>query len=143
MAIIFKKVQNISEFSDAIRLRVDVFIIEQKFKPGWEPDEYDRMADHFIAVDAGTIIGTVRVRQLKKGEFKIERMAIAKSYREKNVGRRLLNFALEHVKKQNPKKIWLRSQVQAKEFYEKCGFVAKSKPFDMYGVQHIDLEYAK
>ncbi|MFH1520545.1 MAG: GNAT family N-acetyltransferase [Candidatus Micrarchaeota archaeon] len=120
---------------------MNVFIIEQKFNPGWEPDEDDKYSEHFIALDNEKIIATVRVREISKNEYKIERMAVMKEYRTKGVGNGLINHLLNYISNKNPKKIWLRSQLRSKNFYLKCGFKETSEPFDMYGVMHIDMEH--
>lgn len=143
MKVKFKKVDTINEFIDAIRLRVDVFIKEQGFQPGWEPDEDDKVSKQFIAICDGKIVSTARYRETAKGEIKIERMVTLKEYRCKNIGKGLLTFILKDIKKLKPKRIWLRSQVKSQTFYEKNGFVAISKPFDMWGVLHIDMEHNK
>ena len=79
-----KKVDSLAEFIDAIRLRVDVFIKEQGFAPGWEPDEDEKSATHFIALADGKVVATARYREIAPGEFKIERMATQKDLRGKS-----------------------------------------------------------
>ena len=140
MEIKYKKIETINEFIDAIRIRVDVFIIEQKFQPGWEPDEDDKNATHFIALEENRIVATARAREISENEFKIERMATRKEYRGKGIGKELVHFIIENLKNQNPTRIFMQSQVQAQKFYENCGFVATSEPYDLYGIQHIDME---
>ncbi len=140
MNVTFKKIENIAEFIDAIRIRVEVFIKEQSFQPGWEPDEDDKNAVHYIALMNGKIVATARTREAAQGEFKIERMAVQKEHRGKGIGKILVSYIISELKNAQPKKIWLRSQVQAKEFYEKCGFKVVSQPFDLYGVPHIDMQ---
>ena len=141
MNIEYKEVQTLPEFIDAIRLRVDVFIKEQGFQSGWEPDEDDKISRHFIAIADNKIVGEARVREVEKGEFKIERMVTAKDYRGKGIGRGLVKYVIGETLKLKPKRIWLRSQVQAQEFYEKCSFKSVSEPFDMWGIPHIDMDY--
>jgi len=141
MNIECKEVETVNEFIDAIRIRVDVFIREQGFEPGWEPDEDDKVSKHFIAVIDGEIVAAARCRETAKSEIKIERMVTKKDSRGKGIGKALLEFMLEDIREQSPKKIWLRSQVRSMKFYEKCGFKVTTKPFDMWGVPHIDLEY--
>lgn len=140
MEIIYKEIESINEFIDAIRIRVDVFIIEQKSKPGWEPDEEDKTARHFIALTDGKIVSTLRIREVDGG-VKIERMATKKEYRGKGISKGLLEFVLKEIKKIKPKKIWMEAQVQAKEFYEKCGFKAVSESYNLYGIPHLKMEY--
>ena len=48
---------------------------------------------------------------------------------------------VQYATKLNSKRIWMQSQVQAQKFYEKCGFKAISKPYDLHGIKHIDMEY--
>ncbi len=139
----YKEIETINEFIDAIRIRVDVFIKEQGFKVGWEPDEDDKISKHFIAIVDGKIVATVRFRETGKGEIKIERMATMKEYRGKEIGNGLLKFIVDEIMKLKPKRIWARSQVRSKGFYGKFGFKAVSEPYDEYGVQHIDMEYIK
>jgi len=143
MSIDYKEIETISEFIDAIRIRVDVFIKEQKFEPGWEPDEEDKNSNHFIALVDGKIVSTARVRTTSENEYKIERMATKIEFRKKGIGKGLIEFIITHLKKSNPKKIWMQSQIRAQKFYEKCGFEAISKPYDLHGIEHIDMEYKK
>lgn len=142
MDVAYKKVETINEFIDAIRLRADVFIKEQGFEPGWEPDEDDKVSKHYMAVIAGKIISTARLRETSEGSVKIERMVTMKEYRGKGIGKGLIDYMLNEIMKRKPKRIWLRSQVQSQPFYEKCGFKAVSEPFDMWGVPHVDMEYS-
>ena len=141
MSIKIKEVETISEFVDAIRIRVDVFITEQGFKPGWEPDEHDKTARNFIAIVDDKIVGTARFRESEPRTIKVERMATKKEFRGRGIGKKILDFMMEEIKKLNPKKVYANCQVQAKEFYEKCGFKPASEPYDQWGVMHLDMEY--
>ncbi len=142
MKVKYKKIETLQDFVEAIRIRVDVFIKEQGFQPGWEPDEEDKIARHFIATDNNVlIVATARVREPKMREFKIERMAVKKEYRGKGIGKGLVEFILRDLMKLKPKRIWLQSQVRSQTFYGKCGFQAVSKPYDLHGCEHIDMVY--
>lgn len=140
MRVRYKEIGTIGEFIDSIRIRVDVFIIEQKFKPGWEPDEEDKISRHFIALADGKIVSTLRIREVDEG-IKIERMATRKECRGKGIGKGLISFVLKEIKKMKPKKIWMTAQIQVREFYEKCGFRVVSKPYNLYGHPRIKMEY--
>lgn len=142
MRIIYKEVTSISEFIDAIRIRVDVFIIEQQCQPGWEPDEEDKTARHFVAIANRKIVSTLRIMEEENG-IRIERMATKKEYRGKDISKGLIEFVLQEIKKLKPKRIWMEAQVQAQEFYEKCGFKTISEPYDLYSILHIKMEYTK
>ncbi|MBI5227237.1 GNAT family N-acetyltransferase [Candidatus Micrarchaeota archaeon] len=141
MNIQYKEIQTIPEFIDAIRLRVEVFINEQRFKPGWEPDEEDKNSKQFIAILDGKIVATMRIREPTKGEFKIERLAVAKECRGKGIGKELLEYSIKQIGTQKPKRIFTMSQVQAQKFYEKCNFKAVKEPEMAHGVAHIYMDY--
>lgn len=136
----YKEIEKINEFIDTIRIRIDVFINEQKCEPGWEPDEDDKKSKHFIAVIDNKIVATARVRETESKEYKIERMATKKGYRKRGIGKGLVEYIIDHIKKQNTKRIWMQSQVRAQKFYETCGFKTVSKPYNLYGIKHIDME---
>jgi predicted GNAT family N-acyltransferase len=140
MSIRYKKVRTINEFIDAIRLRVDVFINEQGFAPGWEPDEEDKNSQQFIATVNKKVVATARFRKIRNG-IKIERMATKKEYRGKGIGKGLLVFMLKEIKKEKPKRIYVASQLRAKQFYEECGFKVVSSPVKKYGVKHVEMIY--
>ena len=136
----YKEIEEIKEFIDAIRIRVDVFIKEQKCKPGWEPDEDDKKSKHFIAIVDDKIVATARIRETGSKEYKIERMATKKEYRKKGIGKGLVDYIINNLNEFNPKRIWMQSQVRAQKFYEKYGFKNVSKPYDLYGIKHIDMK---
>ena len=69
MNVEYKEVKTINEFIDAVRLRVDIFIKEQEFQPGWEPDEDDKISKQFIAISNGQIIATARFRETAESEI--------------------------------------------------------------------------
>lgn len=137
-----RRVESLSDFIDAIEIRVDVFVKEQGFEPGWEPDEDDKTAEQFLAVDDGKPVATLRVRKTGESEFKIERMAVRKEFRAQGVGQALLDYVVGELKKTSPKKIWLQSQLQAQQFYEKNGFAAVSEAYELFGRPHVDMQYA-
>lgn len=136
-----KRVETINEFIDAIRLRVNVFVIEQGCELGWDPDEADKISKHFIALSDGKVVSTARYREITKGEIKIERMATEKEYRGQNIGKDLIRFMLKDIERLKPVRVWVRSQVQSEPFYQKCGFVAVSEPHEYWGVLHVDMDY--
>lgn len=144
MQVIYKEVQSINDFIDAIRIRADVFIVEQKCQPGWEPDDLDKESRHFIAIVDGKIVSTARARKTGPNEIKIERMATKKEFSGKDISKGLVKYHLKELKELNPKRIWMESQLQAKGFYEQVGFkVITKKPYDLWGtgIFHVEMEY--
>lgn len=141
MAIEYKTVETLSEIIGALQLRVEVFVIEQGGKPSWEPDDADKLSIHVIGIENGQIVATARFRESSSKIIKIERMAIKKDYRRKGIGKNLLEFMLTKIDQLRPDKIWVQSQLEAQDFYLKCGFKAVTKPYEIFGGMHVDLEY--
>lgn len=135
-----KQVESISEFIDAIRLRVNVFIIEQQCKPGWEPDELDKSSEHYVAQVESKIIATLRVREELAGEFKIERMVTDISMRGRGLGKSLLQYVIYRLVERGATRIWIQAQERAVPFYLKEGFTICSEVYDLWGIPHLDME---
>lgn len=143
MKVTYKEVKTISDLIDLIRIRTDVFIIEQKCPPGWEPDEFDKNSKHFIAIVDNKIVATARLRKESINIAKIERLAVNKEYRGKGIGLGLTKYVLNKALKKGNKKIWIQAQLYIQKMYEKAGFKVISKPYDLWnlGILHIDMEY--
>ena len=139
----YKKIKTINDFIDAIRIRTDVFVIEQKCPPGWEPDELDKKSIHFGVIADHKLVATVRLRKESKNTIKIERMAVKKEYRGKGIGLGLIKYVLNQILKKGHKKIWMQVQLHTQKMYERAGFKTTSKPYDLWnlGIPHVDMEY--
>ncbi|WP_433787569.1 GNAT family N-acetyltransferase [Actinomycetospora sp. CA-101289] len=138
-----RRVTTIPEFVEAIRIRVDVFIIEQHCPPGWEPDPEDRNADHFIALVDDVVVATARLRRDRPGSRKIERMAVRGKNRGCGVGAELTKHVIQSVRDDGCHRLWLQAQVQASGFYQRLGFRAISGEYDFHGlnIPHTTMEY--
>lgn len=119
MDVRYKKITKIPELIGAIRLRIDVFIIEQGCPPGWEPDKLDEISDQYIAVVDEIVVATGRLLEKPKGVVKIERMAVKKEYRGKGIGKGLTNFIIEQARKLKPTKIGYRPNPKYKNFMKR------------------------
>jgi ElaA protein len=143
MKIRYKQIETINEFIDAIRIRIEIFIIEQKCPPGYDPDELDKVSKQYIAIVDNKIVAMVRLREDPKKVAKIENMVVKKDYRGKGIGTGLTEYVIKQATENGYKKIWMQAQEQAKHVFEKAGFKVTSKPYDLYnlGIPHVDMEY--
>ena len=124
LEIIINNIVNSSDKKKAFEIRDLVFCKEQKVKKQIEFDGLDQFCDHYLAKINELPIGTARVREQKKGTFKIERMAVLKRYRKKCVGKAIIKKILKHyLNFNNINKLILNSQIEAKDFYKKFGFL--------------------
>ncbi len=111
--------------ADALSLRIAVFVQEQGFID--DPDENDGRATHLVIYsDVGEPIAACRVfPQGDAGEFALGRFCVRNDFRGQNVGRKLLAAAEMEAASQGGTAIVLHSQLHAKGFYERCGYVAE------------------
>src|SRR5258708_15195786 len=132
MKIRYKKITNVNEFIDAIRIRIEVFIIEQKCPPGYDPDELDKTSQLYIALANNVVVAMARLREDPKGIAKMENMVVKKEYRGKGIGSGLTTYIIKRAKKQGYKKIWMQAQIRAIAIYKNRGFNVTSEPYDLY-----------
>ena len=140
--IIVNNIKNQSDKKKAFEIRNLVFCEEQKVSKEIEFDGLDQFCRHYLAKINELPIGTARVREQKKGTFKIERMAVLKRYRKKGVGKAIIKKILKHyLNLNNINKLILNSQIEAKDFYKKFGFVEVGKEFVEANIRHQKMIY--
>ena len=127
------------ELYEILRLRVDVFVVEQKCSYS-EVDGKDLDAWHLWFEDEDGFAGYLRL--LAPGvsfkEASIGRV-IAKK-RRCGIGSKLMQAGIEKMKEiYGDTDIRIEAQVYAREFYEKAGFVKVSEEFLDDGIPHIEM----
>ena len=142
LKIIVDNIENPSDKKKAFEIRDLVFCKEQKVSKKIEFDGLDQFCNHYLAKINELPIGTARVRELKKGTFKIERMAVLMRYRKKGVGKAIIKKILKHyLNLNNINKLILNSQIEAKDFYKKFGFSEVGKEFFEANIKHQKMIY--
>lgn len=130
-----------AEFEQALAVRMQVFVEEQKVPVEEEHDHLDSVAVHFGAFCGDKLIGTGRV--VPEGTTaKIGRVAVLPQYRGKKVGLRLMETMLAWARANGFQEAVLGAQLQAIGFYERLGFVAEGEVFDDAGIPHRGMRRA-
>jgi predicted GNAT family N-acyltransferase len=120
-------------------IRTTVFIIEQHVPEALEWDGEDDAAWHLLAITSeGESIGCARI--LPSGV--IGRMAVLPAWRNKGVGRQLLQAAISLCRKHGQNLCKLSAQVHAIPFYQKAGFEICGPEYLDAGIQHRDMQLA-
>ena len=133
---------NTDEIFDSQYIRNKVFCEEQKVSKDIEFDGLDHLCVHFVVYKKNHPIGTARLREKRKGIFKIERVAILKSERLRGTGKFLMLSLIENVREnENLVKLILHSQTQVINFYKKLGFVRTGKEFFEDNIPHVKMIY--
>ncbi len=119
-----------------IRVREQVFVVEQKVPPDLEWDGLDPACAHVLAETSdGEVIAAGRLSL----DGRIGRMAVLREWRGKGAGSALLDALLIQAQNKGFAEIYLHAQMHAQRFYEKHGFETVGAPFDEAGLPHIEM----
>jgi ElaA protein len=121
---------------DLLRLRVDVFVVEQKC-PYPELDDRDLTPStrHFwLAGDDGRVLATLRLLEDKPDSFRIGRVCTAADARGNGLSGRLMEAAVAEI---GDAPSVLDAQVAVKDFYARFGYVTEGEEFLEDGIPHI------
>lgn len=118
-------------------IRRKVFVLEQKVRPEEEFDQYESICHHYIGYLDNRAVGTARWRETESG-IKLERFAVLPDYRNKGIGKVLLEHLMHDVKLLN-KPIFVTAQTNMYKFFEKSGFVLQEGEFIEAGIPHYKL----
>ncbi|KAI8987719.1 acyl-CoA N-acyltransferase [Mycotypha africana] len=144
--------KNPEELDRALRIRKQVFHVEQGYSMEIELDGQDDTAQHWVATcdkinEDGTIehnfdIGVVRLIPKEEGVAKLGRLAVLPCGRGLSIGKKLVDAFIAYCKENGFHTIVLHSQYPRRGFYEKCGFSAKEgqdQVFEEAGTPHIKM----
>lgn len=117
---------SVEELYQIIRLRIEVFILEQE-APYQDCDNYDQKALHIWAEIDGEIAAYCRLfnKGIKYNEASLGRVISNPKYRGQQLGKRLLHLSLETIKTRfNNPDIQISAQNYLLPFYSSYGFQA-------------------
>ncbi|EAE8347276.1 GNAT family N-acetyltransferase [Listeria monocytogenes] len=126
----------------ALKIRNDVFVVEQHVAPALEWDEFDEIDSVVMFVDYaedGTPLATGRFRE-KDGYGKVERICTQKIARGTGSGRRIMEAIESEAKSRGLTTLKLGAQVTAIPFYEKLGYETCSGLFLDAGIEHKEMK---
>lgn len=120
-------------------IRKEVFQDEQNVPFELEFDGKDEAAEHFLAYWQGKAIGTARLRFLEAQTVKIERLAVLKEARGKNIATQLIKVLLKRAREQQAKQAIANVQTYIQGLYLKLGFESVGDQFTEAGIPHIKM----
>jgi predicted GNAT family N-acyltransferase len=128
------------QLEHALTIRRAVFVGEQGVSEAQEIDGLDDEALHLIALADARPVGTLRIRFLEDRRIaKIERVAVVRSARGRQVGQALMVAALDHAEASGATEARLHAQITVQDFYGRLGFSAVGPEFDEDGIRHIAM----
>ncbi|MBI1306517.1 MAG: GNAT family N-acetyltransferase [Bacteroidetes bacterium] len=133
-----RTVNTAGELEKIFEIRQKVFVEEQQVDPELEYDEFEDRCTHFIALYNNVPAGTARWRRTPNG-IKLERFAVLPEYRRKGLASGLINSILQDLP--DLQNVYLHSQVQVCELYQKHGFKPEGEMFSEAGIDHYKMVF--
>lgn len=143
MEYIFKKFSELTteELYDILKLRNQVFIIEQKCIYQ-DCDGRDKDSIHLFIREKEIIVAYLRIpaRGISYKDISIGRVVVDPNYRNRGLARLLLVRSIEYIRDVlNENKIVISAQLYLKSFYESLGFIAISDTYLEDNIPHIEM----
>ena len=127
-----------TDFPLCLAIRRRVFVEEQSFPAEREMDQHDPIATHWIGQSPTGPMATARARVVEPFA-KAERVAVLAAFRQRGVGRRLMEAIEEWARDQGLEGVQLNAQVDALPFYRKLGYRQQGPIFDEAGHPHQSM----
>ncbi|OCN03921.1 hypothetical protein A4S06_03765 [Erysipelotrichaceae bacterium MTC7] len=133
----FKKATTQKELFQLMRIRIDVFVVEQEVDPCIEIDTADETCDQYVLYDdQSQIVGTCRVIQ-EGTSWHVGRVAVKKDARKHKYGSYMLEQIEQLARQANATQLELGAQVSAMHFYERNGYVGYGGIFLDAHIDHM------
>ena len=133
---------NKTELYDLLKLRSEVFIVEQNCVYQ-DIDDKDIKGTHFFTHDGSGLIAYLRVMELGvfyPNHISIGRVVVKQTHRNKKFGNEILVKAIDFCRKKFPKTpIKISAQTHLKAFYNQFGFEFKGEAYLEDGVPHCAM----
>ena len=125
---------------DILRLRVDVFVVEQNC-PYPEVDGEDQTALHIQGYSAPGLMAYARVLPPDENDhIWIGRVIVAQSARGYGLGADLMRHAMSEAETAYPgREQWLGAQVASRGFYEASGFEVSGEEYLEDDILHVPM----
>lgn len=124
-------------YLDALQIRKEVFVNEQHVPMELEIDQDEAYAIHFVLYEDEKALATLRLLPISDSKIKLQRMAVIKEARRKQLGKQLILFAENFAKNQGFELVSLGAQETATPFYKKLGYHPEGEPFMDAGISHL------
>lgn len=133
---------SVDELYDLLRLRSEVFVVEQNCVY-LDLDGKDKLALHLIGEFEGKIVAHSRLFKpgISFDNASIGRVAVAVNYRDRKWGHDLIRESIAGIAHHfGESKITIGAQLYLKKFYESHGFVQTSEMYLEDDIPHIEMK---
>ena len=134
-----RRARDQDELEAALKLRHDVFCVEQGVPEHEELDGRDPEGIHLVAVENGQVVATCRVLLVGR-TAQFSRLAVRPSVRRNGIATALLGAADAETLAAGGRRLVLHAQTYARSLYERAGYVPRGRAFREAGIEHIAME---
>jgi predicted GNAT family N-acyltransferase len=127
------------EMAQLLRLRHDVFCVEQGVPQREELDGRDNEGVHLVAVEGGDVVATCRLLFVGP-TVQFSRLAVVQSARRRGIATRLLALADDETRAGGARRLVLHAQTYARTLYEEAGYEPRGRVFMEAGIEHVAME---
>ena len=128
------------QFFDILKLRIEIFVVEQCCYYQ-ELDDEDKEAFHVSIYNDGIIVAVGRIiPNLHNKEVKIGRIAVRMEYRKKGLAYKMMKDIMNFLSKDYKNfSVLLSAQTYLIEFYQSFGFKEVGDNYLEDGIEHINM----
>lgn len=131
----------VPEFHEIIKARIDVFVVEQNC-PYHDLDGYDEKAIHLWAEKDNMVLAYCRIfdKGIKYNETSIGRVLTSEKGRGKNLGKQLIQYAVETIENRfKTSEVRISAQDYLLKFYSYFGFEDTGKKYLEDNIPHTEM----
>lgn len=131
----------VPEFHEIVKARIDVFVVEQDC-PYPDLDGYDEKAIHLWAEQDNSILAYCRIfdKGIKYNETSIGRVLTSEKGRGKNLGKQLIQYAVETIENRfKTSEVRISAQDYLLKFYSYFGFEDTGKKYLEDNIPHTEM----
>ena len=132
----------LNELYDILKLRVDIFVVEQNCPYG-ELDNKDKESIHIFYRENGEITAYLRIIPtfLSYESVSMGRRCVKQEFRSRKLGREIVKDAINYIEKDMEEYIiTIGAQEYLKDFYASFDFKPVSDIYDEDGIKHLDMQ---
>lgn len=134
-----RRVAGPEEMQAALRLRHEVFCVEQGVPEHEELDGRDEDGIHLVAVNGSELLGVCRVLMIGT-TAQFSRLAVRATARRRGIATALLEAAEAETRAAGGRRLVLHAQTYAQPLYERVGYRTRGRVFTEAGITHIAME---
>ena len=134
-----RRIATRAELEAALRIRYEVFCIEQHVPVSEERDGRDRDGMHLVAVKDGEVVATCRLVFVGT-TVQLSRLAVTSRARRQGIATALLEAADRETRGAGANRVVLHAQTYARSLYEQAGYVPRGRTFVEANIEHVAME---